>query len=70
MAFHILGMGASSSLFNAYDPAAPTWTTIYGPSQFGWNFLSIGLAMFSKTLLKTKSTSWNVRVQVYQSLLV
>ena len=54
-------MGVLSSLFNAYDPAAPTRTTIYGPSQFGWNFPSIGLAVFLKTLLKTKSPSWNVR---------
>ena len=61
MAFHILGTGVSSSLFNAYDPASPTQTTVYVPSQFGWNFPSVGLAVFSKTLLKTRSPSWNVR---------
>ena len=53
-------MGVPSSLFNAYDPAAPTQTTVDGPPQFGWNLLSTRLAMLSKTLLKTRSPSWNV----------
>ena len=61
MTFHILGTGVPSSLFKAYDPTAPTRTNVYGPSQFGWNFPSAGLAVFSKTLLITKSPSWNVR---------
>ena len=61
MAFHILGTGVLSSLFNAYDLVAPTRTTVYGLSQFGWNFLSVGLAVFSKPLLKTRSLSLNVR---------
>ena len=60
MAFHILGTGDPSNLFNVYDPAAPTRTTIYDPSQFGWNFSSVGLAVFSKTLLKTRFPSWNI----------
>ena len=60
MTFHILVTRVMSSLFNAYDLAAPIWTTVYGPSQFGWNFLSAGLEVFSKTLLKTRSPSWNV----------
>ena len=34
---------------------------MYGPSQLGWNFPSIGLAVFSKTLLKTNSPTRNVR---------
>ena len=34
---------------------------MYGPSQLGWNFLPVGLAMFSKTRLKTKSPGRNVR---------
>ena len=61
MAFHILGTRVPSSLFNAYDLAAPTQTIIYGPSQFGWKFSTVGLAMFSKAFLKTRSPSWNVR---------
>ena len=60
MAFHILGTRVPSSLFNAYDPATPTRTTVYGPSQFGWNFPSARLAVFLKTLLKTRSPSLNV----------
>ena len=39
-----------------------TRTTMYGPSQLGWNFPSVGLAVFSKTLLKTKSPASNVCV--------
>ena len=34
---------------------------MYGPSQFGWNLQAIGSAVFSKTLLKTRSLAWNVR---------
>ena len=60
MSFHILGTRLPSSLFNEYDLATPTRTAVYGPSQFGWNFLSVGLAVFSKTLLQTRSPSWNV----------
>ena len=60
MVFHILGIGIPSNLFNAYDLAALTRITVYGPSQFGWNFLFAGLAVFSKTFLKTMSLSWNV----------
>ena len=33
---------------------------MYDPSQLGWNFPSAGLAVFSKTLLKTNSLSRNV----------
>ena len=33
---------------------------MYGPSQLGWNFPSAGLAVFSKTLLKTNSPGRNV----------
>ena len=33
---------------------------MYGPSQLGWNFLSAGLVVFSKTRLKTKSPGRNV----------
>ena len=33
---------------------------MYDPSQLGWNFLSAGLAVFSKTLLKTNSSARNV----------
>ena len=33
---------------------------MYGPSQLGWNFLSAGLAVFSKTRLKTKYQGRNV----------
>ena len=61
MSFHILGTGVPSRLFNEYNSAAPTRTTLYDPSQFGWNFPSVGLAVFSKTLLKAMSLSWNVR---------
>ena len=49
MTFDILGIGVPSSLFNAYNPAVPTRTIVYGFSQFGWNFPSTGLAVFSKT---------------------
>ena len=31
--FHNLGIGAPSSLFNAYDSAGPTLTITFGPSQ-------------------------------------
>ena len=34
---------------------------MYDPSQLGWNFLSVGLAVFSKTILKTNSLGRNVR---------
>ena len=60
MTFHILGTKVPSSLFNAYDLAAPTWATVYGSSQFGWNFSFVGLVVFSKTFLKTRSPSRNV----------
>ena len=53
-------MGVSFSLSNVYDPEAPTKTIVYGPSQFGWSFPYAGLAVFSKTLLETRSPSWNV----------
>ena len=33
---------------------------MYGPSQFGWNFPSAGLAMLLKTSLKTKYLGRNV----------
>ena len=61
MVFHILGTGVPSNLCNAYDLAAPTQTTVYGSSQFGWNFPSARLVVLSETLLKTRSSSWNVR---------
>ena len=35
---------------------------MYGSSQLGWNFPFVGLAVFSKTLLKTNSLGRNVRV--------
>ena len=54
-------MGVSSSLFNAYDLAAPTQTTVYGSSQCGWNFSSARLVVLLETLLKTRSSFWNVR---------
>ena len=60
MEFHIMGTEVLSSLFNLYDPAGPTQTIVYDPSQFGWNFLFAGLAVFSKTLHKTSSQSRNV----------
>ena len=34
---------------------------MYGPSQLGWNFPSVGLAVFLKTILKTNSIGRNVR---------
>ena len=34
--------------------------TMYGPSQLAWNFPSVGLAVFSKTLIKTNSPALNV----------
>ena len=48
MTFDILGTRVLSSLFNTYDPPAPTRTTVYGPSHFGWNFLSVGLVVFQR----------------------
>ena len=33
---------------------------VYHSSQFSWNFPAVGFAMFSKTLLKTRSLAWNV----------
>ena len=59
--FHILGTGVSSSLFKEYDPATPTLTIMYGPSQFGWNFPTAWSVVFSKTLLKTRSSTHNAR---------
>ena len=38
----------------------PTRTTVYGRSQLGWNFPYTGLDVFSKTLLRTNSSSLNV----------
>ena len=61
MTFYILSIKVPSSLLNVYDLVAPTRTIVYGPSQFGWNLPSAGLAVFSKILLKTRSPSWNVR---------
>ena len=40
-----------SSFSNAYDLDLPARVTIYGPSQFGWNFSVDGSAVFSKTFL-------------------
>ena len=34
---------------------------MYGTSQLGWNFPSVGLDVFSKTLLRTNSSVLNVR---------
>ena len=56
-----LGTGVPSSLSNTYDPDSLAFFTIYDPSQFGWNFPTDGLVVFSKTFLKTKSLSWNIR---------
>ena len=33
---------------------------MYGLSQFGWNLPAVESAVFSKTLLKTRSPAWNV----------
>ena len=33
---------------------------MYGPSQLGWNFPSVELDVFSKTLLRTNSPTLNV----------
>ena len=35
---------------------------MYDPSQLGWNFPSVGLAVFSKNFLKTNSMARNVHV--------
>ena len=35
---------------------------MYDPSQFGWNLPVVGSAMFSKTLLKTRSPALNTRI--------
>ena len=58
--FHILGTGVPSSLSNAYDLDLLALVTIYGPSQFGWNFLADGSAVFLKNFLKTRSLGWNI----------
>ena len=55
-----MGTNVPSSLFSAYDPTSPTLTIVYGPSQFRWNLPIVGSAVFSKTLLKTRSPAWNV----------
>ena len=34
---------------------------MYGPSQLGWNFLSVRLDVYSKTLLRTNFLALNVR---------
>ena len=56
-----MGTGASSSLFNEYDPVDLTHTITYGPSQFGWNLPTAGFVVFSKTLLRTRSPTRNAR---------
>ena len=56
-----MGTGVQSSLSNVYDPAGPTLTIVYGPSQFGWNLPVARFAMFLKTLLKTRSSAWYAR---------
>ena len=58
--FHILGTGVPSSLSNAYDPDSPARFTIYGPSQFGWNFPVDGSVVFLKTFLRTRSPGWKI----------
>ena len=39
---------------------------MYDPSKVGWNFPLVGLAVFSKTLLKTNSSGTNVRGFTHQ----
>ena len=45
---------------HTYDLDSLASVTIYGPSQFGWNFLADGSIVFSKTFLKTRSPRWNI----------
>ena len=35
-------------------PDSPERVTTYGPSQLGWNFPTVGSAIFSKTFIKTR----------------
>ena len=60
MTFHILGTTVPFGLLSEKEPVVPTRTTMYGPSQLGWNFPFARLDLFSKTLLRTNSLALNI----------
>ena len=59
--FHIQRTGVPSSLSKEYDLDSQPRVTIYGPSQFGYNFPADESTVFLKTFLRTRSPCWNIR---------